>query len=148
LFLTMLLGGLWHGAAWQFVIWGALHGAWLIAERLIGAERWPRWIGILITFHFVCLCWVFFRAHDLDGALSFLSGLARWQASSLLTPYLALLLAGMALAQFLPADRMERLDRALAGVPVWMIGALAGLAIIAIDRMGPDGVAPFIYFAF
>ena len=148
LFLTMLLGGLWHGAAMHFVIWGALHGAWLILERLIGAERWPRWLGILFTFHFVCLCWIFFRAPDAGAAIEFISGFARWQLPSLLTPYLALLLLGMVLAQFLPADRMERLDRALAGIPLWVIGAVAGLGIVAIDAAGPEGIASFIYFAF
>jgi D-alanyl-lipoteichoic acid acyltransferase DltB (MBOAT superfamily) len=148
LFLTMLLGGLWHGAAWHFVIWGALHGAWLILERLTGAERWPRWLGIFVTFHFVCLCWIFFRAQDAGSAFAFLAGFARWEESSLLTPYLAILMLGMAGAQFLPRDRVERVERALAGVPLWLIGAGTGLAILAIDRMGPEGVAPFIYFAF
>jgi alginate O-acetyltransferase complex protein AlgI len=148
LFLTMLLGGLWHGAAWHFVIWGALHGAWLILERLIGADRWPRWLGILVTFHFVCLCWIFFRAQDAASAFEFIAGFARWEASSQLTPYLALLMLGMAGAQFLPRDRVERLERALGGFPLWLFGAAAGVAILAIDRMGPDGVAPFIYFAF
>ncbi len=148
LFLTMLLGGLWHGAAWHFVIWGALHGGWLILERMIGAERWPRWIGVAITFHFVCLCWVFFRAPDAAAAFDYLAGLARWEAPSLATPYLSILLAGMALGQFLPVDRMERVDHVLSRVPLWALGALTGLAIVAIDRMGPDGVAPFIYFAF
>jgi alginate O-acetyltransferase complex protein AlgI len=148
LFLTMLLGGLWHGAAWHFVIWGALHGGWLILERLVGADRWPRWFGIFVTFHFVCLCWIFFRAQDAASAVTFLAGFSRWEAPSLITPYLALLMVGMAGAQFLPKDRVERIERALAGFPLWMIGAAFGLAVLAIDRMGPDGVAPFIYLAF
>ena len=65
---TMLLGGLWHGASWNFVIWGALHGSVLAAERLWREFRpkdWPplpAWLGILITFHIVLLGWIFFRA--------------------------------------------------------------------------------------
>ena len=148
LFLTMLLGGLWHGAAWHFVIWGALHGAWLMFERMTGMERLPRWIGVLITFHFVCLCWVFFRAPDALAAVDFLLGIFRWEAPTMVTPSIVMLMLVMACAQFLPRDRVERLDRAMAGVPLWLIGAIAGTAILAIDRVGPDGVAPFIYFAF
>src|SRR6478735_3971803 len=68
LILTMLLGGLWHGAAWTFVIWGALHGTALAAERAWSHSRWsglvaiPRWGAIVLTFHVVTLGWIFFRA--------------------------------------------------------------------------------------
>ena len=76
--ITMLLGGLWHGASWSFVIWGALHGAFLVVERLlrpvlVGAS-WTgtfvaRLFGGVLTFVLVCVAWVFFRAGDLSGAL-------------------------------------------------------------------------------
>ncbi len=79
LLLTMLLGGLWHGAAWTFVIWGGLHGvrARGRARRAIaspaagasGAEvSASRWLGRLVTFHFVCFAWIFFRASSLSAA--------------------------------------------------------------------------------
>ncbi len=76
LMLTMLLGGLWHGAAWTFVVWGGIHGARLAAERGLrerfGTARVPAWAGWLVTFNVVCLAWVFFRApgpeHRLRGA--------------------------------------------------------------------------------
>ncbi|MBK8286551.1 MAG: MBOAT family protein [Ahniella sp.] len=80
LFLTMLLGGLWHGASWNFVIWGAMHGSWLVIERLI-LFRIPGWesdfIGVklfrwFLTFHVVCLAWIFFRAKTFDGAMQML----------------------------------------------------------------------------
>ena len=68
----MLLGGLWHGASWNFVVWGALHGAVLVAERLWReykpealAARCRGWLGILVTFHIVLLGWIFFRAEQL-----------------------------------------------------------------------------------
>ena len=74
LMITMLLGGLWHGASWNFVIWGCLHGLALVALRFWN-RQWPRekqsatkWsiassgVGIILTFHFVCLTWIFFRA--------------------------------------------------------------------------------------
>jgi len=78
---TMLLGGLWHGAAWTFVVWGGLHGAYLIAERWV--KRWTEphaWartlpvlvLGALFTYFLVCITWVFFRAHEFDTAFSML----------------------------------------------------------------------------
>ncbi len=81
---TMFLGGLWHGAGWNFAIWGTLHGAFLIintmwshfAERtgLVGGARWA-WAGAVLTFLCVCVAWVFFRAPDLGSALALLQGM-------------------------------------------------------------------------
>ncbi|MBS1195912.1 MAG: putative poly(beta-D-mannuronate) O-acetylase, partial [Actinobacteria bacterium] len=80
LMLTMLLGGLWHGAAWRFVVWGGLHGLWLAAERAVVETRrsrglaplpdtwWLRAVKRVATFHLVCLAWVFFRADSLATA--------------------------------------------------------------------------------
>ncbi|MBI2931225.1 MAG: MBOAT family protein [Planctomycetes bacterium] len=72
LMIVMLLGGLWHGAAWNFVIWGAIHGAMLAGERIIGKTsiygRLPRVLRVALTFAVVCVAWVFFRASDLDSA--------------------------------------------------------------------------------
>src|SRR5581483_4398690 len=101
LLLTMVLGGIWHGAAWKFVIWGALHGGALAAERMASGRNgaagppgtrppWRRALAILLTFHFVCLCWIFFRADNTGRALDVLTALGNWsQPSSLLTPFLA-----------------------------------------------------------
>ncbi len=69
LFLTMLLGGLWHGAAWNFVIWGAFHGAWLILHRALVRDRSlpvPSLVSIAFTFHLVCIGWVCFRAESIE----------------------------------------------------------------------------------
>jgi len=76
-FITFLLGGLWHGASWMFVIWGALHGGALVLHRLwqrMGG-RMPIVLAWLMTFMFVNFSWVFFRAHDLDAALKVLRGM-------------------------------------------------------------------------
>ena len=76
--ITMLLGGLWHGASWSFVIWGALHGTFLVIERLLrpvlASASWAgtfvaRLFGGVLTYVLVCVAWVFFRAGDLSGAL-------------------------------------------------------------------------------
>ncbi len=89
LMLTMLIGGLWHGAAWTFVVWGGLHGLYLAAHRFatrgrkIGAEPPPRtfkeWLGfalsVFVTFHLVCLAWIWFRAGDTASAIAYTQGL-------------------------------------------------------------------------
>ena len=77
---TMLLGGFWHGASWNFIIWGALHGIalgihklWIVltGRRLksVNNSWWYNAIAIIITFHFVCFCWIFFHAPDFDSAM-------------------------------------------------------------------------------
>jgi alginate O-acetyltransferase complex protein AlgI len=71
--ITMTLGGLWHGAAWTFVAWGFLHGAWMSLERRL--EFLPRWARVLITFHVVALLWVLFRAPSFAAAGQFFTRL-------------------------------------------------------------------------
>ena len=82
LFLVMLLGGLWHGAAWNFVIWGALHGALLAFERLRGKAALygglPAPVRVGVTFTLVLVTWVFFRAADLPHAFRYLGDMWRW----------------------------------------------------------------------
>lgn len=157
LLLTMVLGGIWHGAAWKFVVWGALHGGMLAIERMVRGDRPPepsralagRVVSVVLVFHFVCLCWVFFRAESLARALELLAGLGNWQqAATLLTPFLAGLIAlGLAI-QFTPPDLLERIDRVYHRVPTWAVGLAAGVVLLLIDAIGGDGSAPFIYFQF
>ena len=89
--LTMLLGGLWHGANWTFVIWGGIHGAGLAIERLLMGAREvvgssanfiARWGRRVIIFNLVCLAWIFFRVPSFSGAWEQLAGLATWQWKS------------------------------------------------------------------
>src|SRR5688500_6710161 len=72
--ITMLLGGLWHGASWRFIIWGALHGLALTAHKFytsrfprqnIAYGPWSNVVRIFFTFHFVCFCWIFFRTANM-----------------------------------------------------------------------------------
>ncbi|MCC7232819.1 MAG: MBOAT family protein [Bacteroidia bacterium] len=82
LMLTMLLGGLWHGASWNFVVWGGLHGLGLTIDKL-RMEYFPRavskpgspmkWLGTLWTFHLVCLCWIFFKAESFEDSTTILT---------------------------------------------------------------------------
>ncbi len=84
LLLTMLLGGLWHGANWTFVIWGGIHGGALAAERKFAGENVQRagilwkWMRRIFIFHIVCLAWIFFRAQSLGAAWAMLKGFTAW----------------------------------------------------------------------
>jgi D-alanyl-lipoteichoic acid acyltransferase DltB (MBOAT superfamily) len=154
--ITMVLGGLWHGASVSFIIWGLLHGLALVVERMLGVtgpgghRHVPAAISWLVTFHFVCLTWVFFRAPSLDVALAYLSTLVAGDAiwSTTVTPLVLLMLAFGALTQIIPDAWFERLevryDRASIAVKV----ALPFAAIFLVAVAAPGGVPPFIYFQF
>jgi alginate O-acetyltransferase complex protein AlgI len=77
--IVMLLGGLWHGAKWNFVVWGAIHGTMLAAERMMGKDspyrKLPRFLRVGITFVIVLITWVFFRAVDLTSAAKYLAAM-------------------------------------------------------------------------
>ena len=167
LLLTMLLGGLWHGAAWTFVIWGAIHGVGLGVERLWRDNRMPercapytsrvpgtvrRAAARVVTFHVVCLAWVFFRAPDLGSAFAVLSRVTASPGGSgtgLVTPTVVLLIASVLLLQGLPRGLGPRLRTVLAGLPAPALGvALGGLVLVVAAIGGGRGVAPFIYFRF
>jgi alginate O-acetyltransferase complex protein AlgI len=75
---TFVIGGLWHGAAWTFVFWGFLHGLALMVQRFwskLGIKLWT-WVAWLITFNFINITWVFFRAKEWDDAVKVLSSMA------------------------------------------------------------------------
>jgi alginate O-acetyltransferase complex protein AlgI len=157
LLITMLLGGIWHGAGWKFVAWGALHGGGLAVERLIepligrrAEGRTARLVATILVFHFVCFAWIFFRAGDFAVARLYIAGLASgWhdgvqQAGPAMVALIALGMAG----QYAPAHWFERSAAALGHLPAWGLGAAAGIIVAAINALGPDGVAPFIYFRF
>ena len=77
--LVMLLGGFWHGAQWQFLIWGGIHGSWLAFERWMGKRPFyaflPKIVRVGITLLIVMVAWVFFRAQDLPHAVRFLGAM-------------------------------------------------------------------------
>jgi D-alanyl-lipoteichoic acid acyltransferase DltB (MBOAT superfamily) len=159
LLLTMLIGGLWHGAAWTFVVWGGLHGAALVGERLWRERRgpstrtettWMRWRARILTFHFVCLAWIFFRADSFGAAWDMLEGLASgWgEASPLVTSGVLLAIAVGIGSQYLPA-RIPRLVMArFSRLPVLGQATVLAFSLMLTSALGPEGVAPFIYFQF
>jgi alginate O-acetyltransferase complex protein AlgI len=155
LMITMLLGGLWHGAKWTFLIWGGLHGLVLSLERLwrdAKPRSWPalpRPITILFTFHIVTLGWIFFRADTLDQARTYLRGLFDSQAMPLtVTPLaVALILLGLAM-HFTPRHMAQSIAVRVRSLPAVAIGLGVGVLILLIDAMRFEGVAPFIYYQF
>jgi D-alanyl-lipoteichoic acid acyltransferase DltB (MBOAT superfamily) len=157
LLITMLLGGIWHGAGWKFVMWGALHGGGLAIERMLEPliGRRPTSLtgqvaGTVLVFHFVCLAWVFFRAEDFDVAWLYLCGLGSGWTAGLQQAHpftVALILLGL-IGQFTSPALFERSADALGRLPNWAQGSLAGIVAAAINAVGPEGIAPFIYFQF
>ncbi|HMN52475.1 MAG TPA: MBOAT family protein [Xanthobacteraceae bacterium] len=153
--ITMLLGGLWHGASWNFVIWGALHGAMLVLERILhltgkGSEtRLPRWLAWLITFHFVCFTWIFFRSQTFDAALDYFRTMFSFGSfAATITPLVALMFVFGALTQIVSPVFRERLENWYDRAPLPVKIVVPVLVIYLIAVAAPDGVPPFIYFQF
>ncbi len=159
LLLTMVLGGLWHGAAWTFVVWGLLHGGGLAVERLLAERRADRGVVMVetpaalatkrfLTFHLVCLGWVFFRAENFSVAATILSRLVDFGPSPMVTPVVLLLVIGGIGVHYIPQHIRLRTRFHFGRLqPVAMAAAL-GVVLLFVDGLGPEGVAPFIYFQF
>jgi D-alanyl-lipoteichoic acid acyltransferase DltB (MBOAT superfamily) len=154
LMLTMLLGGLWHGAAGHFVLWGALHGGALAIERLLGIgdgkRRLPVWLAWLVTFHLVCFAWVFFRAPSLDDALAYFGRMFQGDSvfSTTMTWWVALMMLIGAVTQFWPHDWFDRAALAYDRAPLPVKVAIPFVVIFVIAIAAPGGIPPFIYFEF
>jgi alginate O-acetyltransferase complex protein AlgI len=162
LMITMTLGGLWHGADWRFVLWGALHGGYLAVghwkreRRTQGKLAEPPetaavlWAQRFITFQLVCLGWVFFRADSMDTAWDVLGRLLTgWTTPTKLVTPLVLLSIGLMLAtQFVPHRPAAKLQAWLSHLQPVPLGVGAAVVLFVIATLGPKGVAPFIYFQF
>jgi D-alanyl-lipoteichoic acid acyltransferase DltB (MBOAT superfamily) len=164
LLITMLLGGLWHGASWTFVVWGGLHGLYLSIHKAImhvKGETAPTrdrrvivgLLKVLVTFHLVCLTWIFFRAPDFTVAAEILTRILSWQAS---TGDLAALVPGerilLLLGTLILIDTWQtrRGDHAFMVSWHWVPRALgyAGLILLTLTLGNLFDEVPFIYFQF
>ncbi len=163
LMLTMLLGGLWHGASWNFVAWGGLHGLYLSAHRMLSDRRRSTGVRSLrglraslvyilsavLTFHLVCLAWIFFRAKDFENAWEYLRGLfGNWQPC----PVAFVVCAGcyllMTLLIDLPCWRYDQELPVLHSWPAWRRGLVYATMLVLISFVGELNARPFIYFQF
>ena len=148
--LTMLIGGLWHGAAWTFVAWGLFHG---VAQAVGMARRdtaaiAPLWLRRVITFHLVCLGWVLFRAASFHDALLVLSRLAHPGAAPRVTALLVLTIVGSIASQYVSVESVRRAQQRLGDLVPAAQGAILAGGLFLITTLGPQGVAPFIYYRF
>ena len=162
LMITMTLGGLWHGAAWTFVVWGILHGGFLVIgqwkreQREAGVLAEPPatastvWLQRLAAFHLVCLGWVFFRADSIGTAFDLLGRLVTgWTTpTELVTPLVLLAIAIGIGTQYVPRAPAEALKDLVARTKPVPLGIGVAFVLFVITTLGPQGVAPFIYFQF
>jgi alginate O-acetyltransferase complex protein AlgI len=157
LMVVMLLGGLWHGASWNFVIWGGIHGGMLAAERAQGEDspyrRLPRPLRVAITFGIVCLSWVFFRAKTLEQSLVYFKSLfgltsttsaADSVAGVLYTPYHGAMFVVAAVVVWGMPNTWVCTSRLS---PVRAAGGMA-LLVLAVLMMWTQTTNPFLYFQF
>jgi len=155
-FIVMLLGGLWHGIGWTFIVWGLLHGTALSAERLFSTWRGKskptpitRAVSIFCTFQFVCLTWVFFRAPDISTAWAVLG---RIFSGTLGVANISLIMVAwfiVAIAvQFIPTNWFpEAVDR-FGRTPFIVQGATLAAVILVIEFMAGRGSTSFVYSNF
>jgi hypothetical protein len=148
--LTMVLGGLWHGAAWPFVLWGLFHGTCLCIEHAWrGRMKLPGWLRWFVTFHLVVFGWILFRSTSLASAGEFLAGLTEPGSATLFTIPVALMIVVVIGAQLLPERGVERFQVRIERVQPVLLGAgLAVVIALVAATVSSQGVAPFIYFRF
>jgi alginate O-acetyltransferase complex protein AlgI len=156
LLITMVLGGLWHGASWNFVIWGALHGGALAAHRAWHRTRPAaepsqvgRALGIIATFHFVCFAWIFFRAPTFSHATALLSrfGQLTFTAPNLSARVLAILALGFA-THFLPRRLTGGSERTFLRAPAVAQGVALAVCAYLLHFASGAKAEPFIYGQF
>lgn len=165
LMITMLLGGLWHGDSLNFLIWGGLHGLALVVHKLWmefrGIDKYAkrshgisRFIGVVITFHFVCFTWIFFRHHSFSGAFDMIGQIfTQFKPDifiQLITGYKAvfsLMLLGFVL-HFTPKRIELFFKNYVIKAPLLGKAALLLILILVVIQIKSSEIQPFIYFKF
>jgi D-alanyl-lipoteichoic acid acyltransferase DltB (MBOAT superfamily) len=157
LVVTMIIGGLWHGASWNFVIWGALHGLGLVIVRLWqssfqnvrGVPRVFHYFSIFLTFNFVTFAWIFFRAPDLDGAIGILDRIASLTVSfvNISVPLGVVMGVGL-VAHYVPQRWYDEGVNLYARAPFYAQAAALAALVFGLRYVVTTGAAPFIYNQF
>ena len=164
LIITMFLGGLWHGASWNFVLWGTFHGIALAVHKMwmsiIGRKKgeqshgWRRVFGVIITFHFVCFCWIFFRNADFQNSMDMLRQIFTTFRPQLFPQLIegywrvfALMLLGF-LLHFTPDSWENAACRGVIRLPFLGKALLMVALIYLVIQMKSSEIQPFIYFQF
>jgi alginate O-acetyltransferase complex protein AlgI len=150
LLITMLLGGLWHGASWNFAIWGCYHGMLLALERIVGGKEraWLRPLRIVITFVLVMVGWVFFRARTLGESIHVLGQMLRGvPGHGLLQPW-HFAMAAIALLLAIAEERASWIERLMEAPGFAYASAMAAM-LLCLEIFGViDATIPFVYFQF
>jgi len=163
LFLTMLIGGFWHGAGLNFIVWGGIHGVGLAWSHFITwlfdfkENKLIRIIGVITTFFFVAIAWIFFNTKSTEIAMQFINQMLSFtdmnatgkivQQSSLIDPLVILVIVGVLLWNFV-GDRISKIGVWLLSRNIIITFILTAIAIGLILKFGPTTVPPFIYFNF
>ena len=157
LLITMLLGGLWHGANWTFVVWGGLHGVGLAFSRLLrdrfnvqpGRRLATRVLGVIVTFHFVAFAWIFFRSHSLSSAQAFIGQLTTLTTyrPNLDSRVVAVLVVGL-VAHFVPQRWYNEVKAGFGALPAGAQATLLFAALVVVRSMASAEAVPFVYFQF
>lgn len=162
--LTMLLGGLWHGASWNFIVWGGLHGVALAVHKflrsLLHRPKHYRSTGIrkvfavLLTFHFVCFCWIFFRNATFDASITMIrqvfTAFHPELLEQLVTGYwkvFALMAVGF-LLHWCPDSWQQACSRGVTRLPLVVQAFLLVALIYLVIQVKSSDIQPFIYFQF
>jgi alginate O-acetyltransferase complex protein AlgI len=164
LIMTMLLGGLWHGASWNFIAWGGMHGLALAIHKLWrqirGKKKGDRNHGLvrvictITTFHFVCLCWIFFRNSSFSNSWIMISQIFCDFRPQLFMPLISsywTVFAVMAvgyLMQYMPDRWMTYGERCMIKTPLVLQAVVVVIAIFCVIQVKSSDVVPFIYFQF
>ena len=166
LMVTMLLGGLWHGAAWTFIVWGLLHGTYLAVHKAVTERRPARapqegfspWGGlvaavkVLGTFHLVALTWIFFRSDTFTIAWQYLSGIVLWQNGESWIGEFEIARLACALCVLLTIEIMQAITNSHLSLlkTRWQVrGTVYGVMLVALIVCGGlNADVPFIYFQF
>jgi D-alanyl-lipoteichoic acid acyltransferase DltB (MBOAT superfamily) len=157
LMLTMLLGGLWHGANWTFVVWGGIHGVGLAVERLVSGKAevtdspsfFGGWARRVFTFHLVCLGWIFFRIPTFHGAWEQIVGLLHWRWA----PEYAIALQFLAVYSFMLFLLDLQIEHSkgeyVFAFKQYPLRVAAGFGLcVLITLFGANHVSAFLYFQF
>ncbi len=152
LMLTMAIGGLWHGAAWNFVAWGAYQGTGLSAEHAIKGRLgriFPGWLRWFATFNLIVLGWILFRSTDLTVFGDYMSALVRSGPATLYSvPVVGAIVLVIGL-QLLPERPMEGIELRLGRLRPLVLGAALAVVVLIVGATVPSqGIPPFIYFRF
>ncbi len=162
LMLTMLLGGLWHGASVRFIIWGGIHGASLMFHKFFMAMKWQiktnhffgKFISVFITFNLVCLTWIFFRASDMENVSTMFKQIFTSFHPEILFkfigayPVTVLLLVFAYLIHWLPSKQKEWYRGTFIKSPMWLKILFVIITIFVLYQAKSSNIQPFIYFQF